>query len=306
MAESVVGAALAALDAPLSDSEFWSAFDQKAVRQEPAYRHIALTLFDQERASSAARIETAVPAGKATGALEAERQRQIAAAIALAIEGAGSALRDPYLEAALLRILADYAPGGAYHAAWLARYRALIGSTVQLGGAETAAAVGLSFHIQNPAAIAAIQRRVTNLAGNVSATTAQRVRDVIAEGLRIGSPISRIAEEIRTIAFNADITANRAQTIARTETVGALNEGSFLGATGSGVMHSKRWISQRDARVRETHAEEDNGVWIGLQQPFPVTSLQYPHDPSGPPEEVINCRCTLIYSDLSPAEANSP
>lgn len=280
MGTAIRAAVVAALEAK-SDTDRWQDFDAKARREESRYQAAALALFLREREQIVQRVLGAGPTD------------------------AHHAIADPYIEAAVLLIAADYAIGGAYHTAWLRRYRALIGQTVQVGARGVSARVGLSFNLRNPNAQAAIQRRVTKLAGNVSATTLQRVRDVITQARTEGVGVSEIARRIRADAFDGSITRTRAQTIARTETVGALNEGAYTAAQTSGVMRSKRWLSQRDGRVRESHVEAEEAGWIGLDAVFP-NGLTYPHAPDAPAAEVVNCRCAMLYSDLAPNEANAP
>lgn len=265
-------------------AEAWAAFDAKAQREESRYAAAAVALLTRERADVVRRVRDSLPQFKAHG-------------------DPHPSVADPYIEAALIRIAADYAPGGAYHAAWLARYRALIGATVRLGAGDVRGDVGLSFSLQNPRAQAAIQRRVTRLAGHVTETTLQRIRDVIATARAEGLGITEVAARIRDQAFDGAITRTRALTIARTETVGALNEGRWLGATQDGVMQAKRWLSQRDARVRDSHEAAEAAGWLAMPDRFP-NGLLYPHEPGAPAAEVVNCRCTLLYTDQSPAEAN--
>jgi uncharacterized protein with gpF-like domain len=210
----------------------------------------------------------------------------------------------PYLEAALVRIAADYAANGLYHREWQQRYTRLIRATVKLGARDVAAAVGLDFNIANPRVQSVIQQRVTKLAGQVTETTMQRVRDVIADARTEGVGVSEIAKRIRDDAFGGTITATRAQTIARTETVGALNEGEHLAAVESGVMQSKRWLSQRDGRVRDDHAADNAGGWIPISARYPNTGLLFPHEPGAPADQVVNCRCSQLFSDLTADEAN--
>ena len=54
----------------------------------------------------------------------------------------------------------------------------------------------------------------------------------------------------------------------------------------------KVWVATKDKRTRDTHAALD-GESMGIDQPF-SNGLQYPGDPNGPPEEVINCRCAML------------
>jgi hypothetical protein len=283
LTEDLLDVTLAALDAPRSREEAWQHFDAKARREESAFQRAATELFNRERVRVADQIESSVAGLKAKDPLPT--------------------LADPYIDFALLRIAADYAPGGAYHRAWLERYRGLIGQTMRVGGREVASQVGLSFTLDNPRARDAVLRRVNKLTGNVTETTLQRIRDVVRESMAEGKGVTEITRRIREDAFSGDVTTSRARTIARTESVGSLNEGQYLAATERGVMQSKRWLSQNDGRVRESHANADNDNWIGLAGVF-SNGLRYPHDPSAPAEEVINCRCTLQYSDQTPAEAN--
>jgi hypothetical protein len=99
--------------------------------------------------------------------------------------------------------------------------------------------------------------------------------------------------------------ALRAETIARTETIKVLNVArqeatdQVIEATGIDPGNVKRrWMATLDARTRDTHASLD-GQERGLDEPFESDSgalLMYPGDPNAPPEEVINCRCTIAIN----------
>lgn len=71
---------------------------------------------------------------------------------------------------------------------------------------------------------------------------------------------------------------------------GSSNAAQLAAAKESGVVSTKRWYSSLDDRVRPTHAAAHNQS-VPVQDPFRVGNafLQYPSDPTGPPEEVINC-----------------
>lgn len=263
----------------VSDEQLWRAFDAKARRDEDAYRAAVLALFLRERESVVERLESSSP-------FPAD---------------APFPLIDPYVSAALLFLAADYAFGGQYRMAWIARFRPLLRKTLGAGGRSV---IGLRFNLENPRALQAIQQRALKLSGNVTETTLQRVRDVLTQARKDGVGMSQIAKRIREDAFGGSISRARATTIARTETVGALNEGSHLAAMQSG-MRSKRWLDQKDGRVRDSHRAAAADGWIPFANVF-SNGLLYPHEPSAPAEEVINCRCSLLYSDLSAAEANRP
>jgi hypothetical protein len=66
----------------------------------------------------------------------------------------------------------------------------------------------------------------------------------------------------------------------------------------------KAWQATNDTRTRHTHHEAD-GQTVMVTEPFIVggAPLAFPGDPTGPPQEVINCRCAnLVLFD--PADLN--
>lgn len=123
-------------------------------------------------------------------------------------------------------------------------------------------------------------------------------RAAIAAGLAAGEEIPTIAARVRDAA---GVTEPRARVIARTESHGARNTVNAASvrraasAFGSANAFRRRWQAANDERTRETHKDAD-GQTVALNEPFTVgrASLDFPGDPSGPPEETINCRCTTI------------
>lgn len=123
-------------------------------------------------------------------------------------------------------------------------------------------------------------------------------RAAIAAGLAAGEEIPTIAARVREAA---GVTEPRARVIARTESHGARNivnaasvrrVSAAFGVPGA---FARRWQAANDERTRETHRDADEQT-VPLNEPFTVgrASLDFPGDPSGPPEETINCRCTTI------------
>jgi hypothetical protein len=98
----------------------------------------------------------------------------------------------------------------------------------------------------------------------------------------------------------------KARRIARTETMGALNGGTFQGAVAysqaAGETMHKQWWATSDSRVRPDHWAA-HGQTRPLDQPFDVGGwpMQHPGEAGAPAGEVVNCRCTLLI--LTPEEA---
>lgn len=123
----------------------------------------------------------------------------------------------------------------------------------------------------------------------------------IAEGTNAGENVEQIAERVdHTLSYtDSERWPNRARVIAQTETTRAYGAGTLAAGmeqarvTGRRLM--KRWDTEHDARVRQSHREVD-GETLELWYPFYVDGipLMFPGDPVGPPESVINCRCDLV------------
>jgi uncharacterized protein with gpF-like domain len=130
---------------------------------------------------------------------------------------------------------------------------------------------------------------------NVIRTTEDQIAKAIAQvdsGLDNQTMIERITEQVRQ-TFEG-IQANRIPTIVATTVNSAFETGQMRAFRISGV-NQKQWLSQRDGRVRESHDLVD-GQQVAINQNFDVMGvpLEFPGDPVGPPEEIINCRCTMI------------
>jgi HK97 family phage portal protein len=135
----------------------------------------------------------------------------------------------------------------------------------------------------------------------IQETTRDRLIEVIEEGIKKGieegESIVQIEKRIEKMIENdfALSIPKRLEYIVRTETLGAMNFGHICGYEQSGVVEGKEWLATMDERVRDAHAEADGQI-VGMDEPFVVGGevLEYPGDPAGSPENVINCRCTVL------------
>lgn len=128
------------------------------------------------------------------------------------------------------------------------------------------------------------------------------VKAEIEAGVNQGMPNEELVEKISALfaAENIETWDGRVMTIVRTEAIAAQNAGNFasfmsLAAVDPGTTYEKVWLSTEDRRTRETHERADQQR-RPLKEKFRVgkSHLDYPGDPTGLPEEVINCRCTLL------------
>lgn len=123
----------------------------------------------------------------------------------------------------------------------------------------------------------------------ITATIREQLTEELADGLRLGESTSELSKRIQDVM---DASVARADTIARTEMGIAYSSGKYVAMRSSGI-NQHEWLSAQDDRVRDDHAADDGEV-VDIGKPFPHSGLLYPLDPAGPPEQIINCRCTTI------------
>lgn len=128
----------------------------------------------------------------------------------------------------------------------------------------------------------------------VNDTTIAQLQIIISGGYEDGLGVLGIQ---RAILESIDVlTPVRARAIARTETHAGAMAGSLNAAELIEVDLSKAWNAVGDGRSRPDHTDADRQK-RALKAAFSVggAALQHPGDPSGPAEQVINCRCVLDY-----------
>jgi len=128
----------------------------------------------------------------------------------------------------------------------------------------------------------------------ISQTTNRQIKQLISTGMVEGLSSTQIAKQIREKV--PGISRVRAKVIARTETHTAANLGAYAAAEATGLNLIKEWASALDERTRDDHAEA-NGQQVGINESFVVggEELNMPGDPSGSPEQIINCRCVALF-----------
>lgn len=135
----------------------------------------------------------------------------------------------------------------------------------------------------------------------ISEGTRLKLAAALVAGEKKGYTLQQQAKQIDKL-YLQDIIPNRSMTIARTEVGRATNWTQFMLAQDADVPMEKEWLALDDDRTRDTHAEAD-GQRVDLEDPFQVgdNELMYPGDPDGDPEEVINCRCSVLHHVIEDA-----
>lgn len=115
----------------------------------------------------------------------------------------------------------------------------------------------------------------------------------VTSGILQGKSPGKIASDLQQRI--SDMNRASAVRAARTAVTGAQNAGrmdSYQAAHDMGIEMEKEWLSTLDGRTRHSHRRMD-GETVGYDEKF-SNGCRYPGDPRGKPEEVYNCRCTMI------------
>lgn len=163
--------------------------------------------------------------------------------------------------------------------------------------------IELPFSTSTEFVVQLIQARADRLAHEVTDTTWRGVKAALAEGVLAGESIAKLADRIEhlfTVTWDG-----RAETVARTEVIGAFNEATWTSYAqlGEDIVAGMEWISTRDNRTRDAHRAADGQI-AEVGGTFQVGSdrLRFPGDPAGSASNTVRCRCTI--SAITPDEAD--
>lgn len=183
-------------------------------------------------------------------------------------------------------------------AEWIRKFREgirpVFRKVVEEAGTEALKDLGLSimFKLVNPSVRRFIERRAQRFAEEVNETTWNMLKEGFTSALEEGKGLIEQMKLVEDIM--GDRIRSSSETIARTESIGALNGGQYEAWKQSDVVSGKEWIATLDGRVRDAH-QEAHGQVVGLEDDFTVDgeSLAYPGADGGSAGNVINCRCTI-------------
>jgi HK97 family phage portal protein len=174
------------------------------------------------------------------------------------------------------------------------KYAKLSEAMVKAGGdrAFEVAQVGGMFDLQDPNVTAYVREHTERYAKKVNTTTWKNMRGALAEMAKEGASTNEMANRVDTYFKKRRGEKFR---IARTEASSALNGGLNRGYKQSQVVETKIWLNAGDDHVRDSHwLTEDE---VGVDQVFRLdngVTLEFPGDPGGPVEEIVECRCTTM------------
>ena len=169
-----------------------------------------------------------------------------------------------------------------------------IAEVVFQAGAAFSSSIGETFVDSAPRVQSFIGTRSDSYATIVNKTTKKHIDEILKKGIVENWTIVEAQKAItKYYAANAQF---RASTVARTEMVGGANFGKVEGMRQSGRVEKHTWATQRDAHVRDNHADLD-GITVKVGEPFPVKG-NYTGDPTYPSD--YNERCSTFAAKIKP------
>ncbi|MGW6598492.1 phage portal protein [Streptomyces sp. NPDC055036] len=175
---------------------------------------------------------------------------------------------------------------------WRRRTAELLRPFVERAWRRGGVSITGSFDLDEPDVAGALDDRVDELAGQVTATTEQVLRSqLLAHGVAEGESVPELRARIQRVF--ADLSDYRATMIARTESVGGYSAASHMAALDAGAVR-KTWLSTDDTRTRATHRAAE-GNTVAMNKRFILTESRWPADPAAPANQSIQCRCALTF-----------
>ena len=158
-----------------------------------------------------------------------------------------------------------------------------------------------------------IKERTGTQISTISSTNQKQIKRIVSEWVQEtiteGDSLPELSQFLQ-MEFE-ELSDGRARTIARTEVALASNNGSLEAIKSLGIPNMfKEWVTASDDRVR--HGENlgadhsvMNGAEVALEEKFgvpPDSLMEGPGDPAAPADQVINCRCVLVYKSKNTGE----
>ena len=123
----------------------------------------------------------------------------------------------------------------------------------------------------------------------------RQIQSVMTQGILQGDSIPELARRLEEVTERNYTAAVRN---ARTMATGAQNAGrmdAYQRAAKKGVHLVQEWVAVLDMRTRHDHRLL-HGVRIPIDEEWETEQgkIRFPGDPTGPPSEIYNCRCTTV------------
>jgi len=160
--------------------------------------------------------------------------------------------------------------------------------------------VGGNLEMTTDPAVKYLREDSVELVKEINTTTRNKLRKTLAVGFEDGESISQLSNRVQDVF--KDATRNRADMIARTESIRATNFGTLEAYRQSEVVEAQEWLAERDDRTCPYCLEMDGKVteldkaWFKKGESLTVdgNTLDFDLLDVDTPPLHPQCRCTLI------------
>lgn len=120
----------------------------------------------------------------------------------------------------------------------------------------------------------------------------EKISSQVLHGILGGETIPKIASRmVDVVGMDKNVAIRNARTaVTSAENGGRMD--TYDAAEAMGIRLQKEWMATHDTRTRESHGRID-GERVDKDAVF-SNGCRFPGDPNGAPEEVYNCRCTMV------------
>ena len=120
----------------------------------------------------------------------------------------------------------------------------------------------------------------------------EKISSQVLHGILGGETIPKIASRmVDVVGMDKNVAIRNARTaVTSAENGGRMD--TYDAAEAMGIRLQKEWMATHDTRTRESHGRID-GERVDKDAAF-SNGCRYPGDPNGAPEEIYNCRCTMV------------
>lgn len=138
------------------------------------------------------------------------------------------------------------------------------------------------------------KKNAAKQATRITKTTQIKLNKIITTGQEEGISHNEMVEKI--VKEVNGMSAQRASTIARTETSKSINATSF--ETAKGIMKEKCWIHVGGKKMYRVYHKAISGKWVDINYKWKLQNgveALYPHEDGLPASEVVRCSCLIIF-----------
>jgi len=171
--------------------------------------------------------------------------------------------------------------------------------------------IEISFDIMDTFTADFIRNEALSNATTIEDTVKDRLKNDILKGAEAGEGIPQITNRLQETQEN--LSDEKAELVARTETLSSSRKGSQALAESTDLVQGKEWISTQDARVREWHDVMDGQI-VDKDDVFTVPKTGSDDQPNNYPrtarvvgeDQPYNCRCSQapVLAEDMPDDVN--